>query len=72
MCRPTFLRWSDTDLIAEMNEYRSVINDMVRTAYTEFILGLRDLDTEWDSYLAELNDAGLEQYIEDMNRYYAN
>ena len=75
MCRPTFLRWSgvaDTDLIAEMNEYRSVISDMVRTAYTEFILGLRDLDTEWDSYLAELNDAGLEQYIEDMNRYYAN
>ena len=35
-------------------------------------LGLRDLDTEWDSYLSELNDAGLEQYIEDMNRYYAN
>lgn len=69
---PAVVWCSDADLIAEMNEYRSVINDMVRTAYTEFILGLRDLDTEWDSYLAELNDAGLEQYIEDMNRYYAN
>ncbi len=36
---PAVVWCSIPDLIAEMNEYRSAINDMVRTAYTEFIPG---------------------------------
>lgn len=66
--------WSaDTDLINSMNEYATLINDTVRMAYTEFILGLRDInnDSDWQAYLDELDAVGLDAYLELLTQYYA-
>lgn len=68
---PTIVWSNDMDLQNEVNEYMSVVGDTVRTAYTEFILGIRDIDTEWEDYLGELESVGLEHYLELLSQYYA-
>lgn len=44
----------------------------IRRSYTEFILGVRDIDDNavWQAYLNELNDMGLERYLEVCDEYY--
>ena len=61
---------SDTDLVTEVAEMRTLIGDFISTASTEFILGVRDIDADWDGYVAELDNMGLEHYIEILTEYY--
>ena len=66
------INWvDDIDLQADVSEYATIINSIVKNAYTEFILGIRDIDADWDAYLAELESAGLEYYLECLSRYYS-
>lgn len=65
--------WSnDADLSTQISEYRSLINDFVITSYTSFILGNSDIndDAQWENYVKQLNDLGLEQYLECLAAYY--
>lgn len=68
---PAVVWVDDETLISEMAEYKSLINDTVKVAYTEFILGIRDIETEWDAYVEELNAVGLDYYLELLAQYYA-
>ena len=42
------------------------LSDSVRTATLQFILGDRDL-SEWDAYVAEIEAAGVQSYLDLIN-----
>lgn len=48
----------------ECAEIMMNIKDMVEQAKAEFITGARDFESGWDSYLEELENAGLSRWIE--------
>ena len=64
--------WADDELIIEKAEYSTLINEYIKVSYTEFILGIRDIndDKQWKAYLDELDAMGLEKYIDILNTYY--
>jgi len=64
--------WAEDDVIADVGEYSSMINDFILTADTEFVMGIRDIndDAQWQAYLDELDAMGLQDYIELLNVYY--
>ena len=53
-------------MATEISELSILLGDYVKKSYTQFILGVVDIDddTAWDAYKAELNNMGLERYIE--------
>ena len=46
------------------------VDGLVREFEVKFVTGELDIDAEWDRYLTELDKAGLEQYLEIVNRTY--
>lgn len=52
-------------------EYQSTINTYVQTSFAEFVTGVRDIDAEWDAYVAEFEKMGLTPYLEAVNSCYA-
>lgn len=54
-----------------VTEYRSTINDYVLQSFSEFITGVRDIDTEWDAYVGEFEKMGLNQYMDAVNSCFA-
>lgn len=54
-----------------VTEYKSTINSYVYQCFAEFITGVRDIETEWDSYVAEFEKMGLNQYMEAVNSCYS-
>lgn len=63
---------SDEELTAQVEEYRGLFNEYIQTSFTEFVLGLRDVndDAQWAEYLQELEDLGLNEYCNALNMYY--
>lgn len=62
----------DEDLVIEIAELRTLIENAISTGYAEFILGRKDIndDAAWDAYIANLNALGLERYLEVVSLYY--
>ena len=61
------ISWSiDEEIAVELSELQILIEEYTEQSYTEFILGVRDIndDSEWEAYKAELIEMGLERYIE--------
>ena len=59
--------WSnDADLSTEKAELASVMDSAISTAFSEFILGRKDVndDAVWEEYKANLDALGLQRYIE--------
>lgn len=52
-------------------EYQSTINTYVAQSFAEFVTGVRDIDAEWDKYVAEFDKMGLEPYMDAVNSCYA-
>ena len=53
------------DESSSLNTVMSDVPELVKTAVAEFITGNRSLDDDgWNSYLSELDNAGLSQWIE--------
>jgi len=51
----------------ELREYSSIytdINTQVSTVINQFVTGVKDVDTEWDAYVAEINSMGIDRCIE--------
>ena len=63
---PQFAWCSDTDLIAEYNEMKSLMNDYLLQAKIQFITGAMDIedDAAWQGYIDQLNAMGLEHYLD--------
>jgi putative aldouronate transport system substrate-binding protein len=53
-----------------IDEYMSTINEYVAETFAQFVTGATDIDSHWDSYVAEFNKMGLEPYIEAVQNAY--
>lgn len=54
----------DTETATEFNILTTMIDDYVDQALVEFIVGTRDLDKDWDTYLADLERLGYQTEIQ--------
>lgn len=61
-----------TVVLPSLNEYQGELATCRDEAYTAFILGERDIDTEWEDFVAEYNELGGEQLTKEANEWYAN
>ncbi|GHU73579.1 ABC transporter substrate-binding protein [Clostridia bacterium] len=61
---------SDVDLATEIAEMRTMLNAYILSSATEFVMGVRDIDAEWDAYLAQLDAMGLPEYLKLLERFY--
>ena len=52
------------------DEIAGPIYDYVTENIAKFVTGARDLDTEWDTFVEEVQSMGLDQYIELLQKYY--
>lgn len=55
---------------AKINEYKTAINAYVDEMISGFLAGTYDLDADWDSYLAEFDALGLDEYLEILQSAY--
>ncbi len=56
--------------LPKMAEYQNNITMLKDTAMIEFITGKRDVDKDWDAYIAELNQAGLQEMMDEVIAWY--
>ncbi len=52
-----------------MQTKRSAVEDKVMEYYTQVIMGVKTLD-DWDSFMTEVNNLGLEQITQEVNEWY--
>ncbi|WFR58575.1 extracellular solute-binding protein [Anaerocolumna sp. AGMB13025] len=65
---PTLLYSGDDS--ASFTQYKTAVGDYAKIAIVEFITGKRNLDKDWDSYIADLNNAGYGKMIELIQKTY--
>jgi len=53
------------------NEVQTNLNDFVQKTAVQFILGERNLETDWENYLSELERYGADRYVEIYSEAYA-
>ncbi len=63
---------TDADLDAERAELATLIEEYVKRSYTEFVMGIRDVDDDavWQEYLNELDAMGMEHYMDVCEAFY--
>lgn len=62
--------WADADTATALSNQAVPINDYVKSAIVAFITGQKDIDAEWDAYLADLEKLGLSDYIAAYQKTY--
>lgn len=69
---PNFVWCMDEDLQQAVNDCSTLINEYIQTMNTQFIMGKLDVndDTVWQNYLNELDNMGLQEYIELLYAYF--
>ena len=65
---PTLL-YSDDESTA-FTQYKTAVEDYAKIAIVEFINGKRDVERDWDSYLADLENLGYGKMIELIQKTY--
>ena len=63
---------NDLDAATEFTELKTLINDYITTSLNEFTLGIRDIDSDadWDAYVNEVKNMGMDRYVELARTYY--
>ena len=54
-----------------VTELQGTINSYVSQSFSEFITGARDIENEWDAYVAEFSKMGLDDYMAAVNSCFA-
>jgi putative aldouronate transport system substrate-binding protein len=67
---PHWALWTDPERADEMAMTRQNITDYINQNALAFVTGAKNLDTEWDSYVAGLDQLGLAGYLELMQEAY--
>ena len=62
---------TDEDKTEQISNLASAIDDYVKTSKVAFVLGTKNIDTEWDSYLEDLKSMGLDTYLQRAEQYNA-
>lgn len=55
--------------VAEYSDIKTALQDVV-VSFASFVTGAASLDTDWDSYVDNLNTLGLERYLEILQNAY--
>ena len=55
---------------SEMSLIKTNVMDTQKELMVQFITGEKDIDAEWDNYLEDLNNVGLERYLELLQKAY--
>ena len=58
--------------LPDMAENQSNITNLKYTWMIDFITGAKDVDADWDAYVAELNAAGLDKMVQEAVDWYAS
>ena len=61
---PYWFLWFDQNLASELNSLQTNLNDYINQSSIQFITGSKDLDKDWDDYLAGLEQLNLKHYLE--------
>ena len=69
---PTLVWCEDEDVSTEFAETQSLFKNYIETAMSEFILGIRDIDSDadWNAYVEQMNKMGLEDFKALAEEYY--
>jgi len=69
---PSIVWCTDMDLAIEFSELQTLLYDYITAAINEFVLGIRDVDSDedWQEYVSTLEDMGCEHYMEIAETYY--
>lgn len=57
------------DVAPEIAELEATIEDTVESFIARFVTGEMDIDASWDAYLRELNNLGVDRYVELYDEY---
>jgi len=60
--------FNETQAAAISNEYGADWSQIRDKYFQAFILGEKDIDAEWDAYIAELNQAHFDEYLEELDK----
>ena len=60
----------DIDVIADVNEINTNIESYVKEMTTLFVIGEKNANKEWDSYLKELDNMGANQLLDETQKAY--
>ena len=53
-----------------MAEYQTNLTNIKDNWMVNFITGAKDIDTDWDAYIKEMNASGLDKMFEEAKAYY--
>lgn len=67
---PYWAIWIDPDLSDETAMLKQNITDYINQNALQFVTGAKDIDKEWDAYVAGLDQMGLVRYLEIMQQSY--
>jgi putative aldouronate transport system substrate-binding protein len=67
---PSQTLWADPEIITELNNMVTPIQAYVMSAITEFVTGTRNIETDWNAYLTELERLGYSAYIKKYSDTY--
>ncbi len=56
--------------LPKMAEYQTNITNIKDKWMIAFIVGEKDIEADWDAYLAELNNSGLQEMVDEVREYY--
>jgi len=65
---PTLLYSGDDS--TTFTQYKTAVDDYAKIAIVEFIMGKRNVDTDWDAYLSDLERLGYKKMIELIQKTY--
>ena len=60
--------YTETDMATISNEYSADWGNVRDSYFMGVIMGEKDLEGDWDAYIAELNDYHFDEYLAEMNK----
>jgi putative aldouronate transport system substrate-binding protein len=62
--------WIDSTVASELATLQTNLGTYIQQSAVQFITGEKSLDSDWDSYLDELDDLGLDRFLEIYQQAY--
>lgn len=56
--------YMDEETSARLSQLSTPLTDYVKSSFVEFITGKKDLDTDWDAYVAGLENLNYSEYVQ--------
>ena len=56
--------------LPKMNEYQTNLTNIKDKWMIAFVTGEKDVEADWDEYMAEMNNSGLQEMVDEVREYY--